>query len=73
METRAIVLGFLVLKKGGKWMAGSVGRANVEITADDRQARKKVNGFLGFLKGSGKIAAGVAGGLALIFWGSECD
>lgn len=43
----------------------NVGSANVQITAEDRQARQKVGGFVGFLKGAGKTAAGVMGGVAL--------
>ena len=43
----------------------TVGRANVEITADDKQARSKVNGFLNFLKGTTKIASGVVAGLSV--------
>ncbi|MGP4063095.1 phage tail tape measure protein [Halobacillus sp. H74] len=42
-----------------------VGSANVNITADDSQARKKIGGLVGFLKGAGKTAAGVMGGVAL--------
>ena len=41
------------------------GSANIRITADDSQARKKVSGFFGFLKKTGSIAGGVMGGLAL--------
>lgn len=43
----------------------TVGSANVHITADDRQARSKMSGFLGFVKGAGKTAATVLGGAAL--------
>jgi phage-related protein len=43
----------------------TVGSANVDITADDSQARKEVGGFTGFLKKTGNIAMGVAGGLAI--------
>jgi phage-related protein len=43
----------------------TVGNANVDITADDSQARKEVGGFTGFLKRTGDIAMGVAGGLAV--------
>lgn len=44
----------------------NVGSANVEITAEDRQARQTVGGFMGFLKKTGSLAAGIAGGFALI-------
>lgn len=43
-----------------------VGSANIEITAEDDQARKTVGGFMGFLKKTGSIAAGIAGGFALL-------
>lgn len=46
-------------------MSNNVGSANVEITASDKQARKTVSGFFGFLKSTGKIAAGVATGMAI--------
>lgn len=42
----------------------TVGSANVEITADDRPARGKISGFVGFLKQTSKIATGVMAGLA---------
>lgn len=42
-----------------------VGSANIEITAEDDQARETVGGFMGFLKKTGSIAAGIAGGFAL--------
>ena len=42
-----------------------VGKANIRITADDKQARKTVSGFFGFLKKTGGVAAGIAGGLAV--------
>lgn len=42
-----------------------VGSANIEITAEDDQARQTVGGFMGFLKKTGSIAAGIAGGFAL--------
>ncbi|WP_153465139.1 phage tail protein [Sediminibacillus terrae] len=46
-------------------MPNNVGSANVKITADDSQARKTTKGFFGFLKSTGKVAAGVAGGIAI--------
>jgi phage-related protein len=46
-------------------MSNNVGGANIDITADDRQARSTVRGFFGFLQGTGKIAAGVATGMAV--------
>lgn len=55
---------FIFFKKGVK-IVSTVGRANVEITADDKQARSKVNGFLNFLKGTTKIASGVVAGLSV--------
>jgi phage-related protein len=46
-------------------MSNKVGGAEIEITADDRQARSTVRGFWGFLQGTGRIAAGVATGMAV--------
>jgi phage-related protein len=42
-----------------------VGSANINITADDNQARQEVSGFMGFLKQTGSIASGIIGGLAV--------
>lgn len=46
-------------------MSNNVGGANIEITANDSQARSTVTGFFGFLKRTGQIAAGVATGMAV--------
>lgn len=46
-------------------MANTVGSANVEISVDDSGARKGLKGFIGYLKGVSKIAAGVAVGKAV--------
>jgi phage-related protein len=42
----------------------TVGSANIDITADDSQARQEVQGFFGFLQGAGRIATGVMAGIA---------
>lgn len=46
-------------------MADKVGGAEIEITADDGQARSTVGGFFGFLQRTGQMAAGVATGIAI--------
>lgn len=55
---------FLFVGIGGERMA-QAGSAFVKILADDSQARRTINGFFGFLKKTGSIAAGVMGGLAV--------
>jgi len=42
-----------------------VGSARVRITADDSQARTTIGGFMGFLRKTSSVAAGVVGGLAI--------
>ena len=56
---------FIISPLNGGESLADAGSTNMRIPADDSKARKQLGGFMGFLKKTGSIAAGVMGGLAL--------